>query len=94
MTIDVKGGNHHALKLLIGQSNQQAFTTGPDTVFLHWAHRIPTLIGPSGLKPGDRIVIRIRADKGSSLAEILATAAKRVADREPKAQEQSQNAQA
>ena len=94
VTIEVKGGNRHALRLMIGQPAQQTFSTGPETVFLHWAHRIPTVIDAAGLKAGDRIVIRIRADRGATLAEVEATAAKRVADREPKAQESHQDAQA
>ena len=93
VTIEVKGGNRHALRLMIGQPAQQTFSTGPDTVFLHWEHRIPTVIDAAGLKAGDRIVIRIRADRGSTLTEVEATAAKRVADREPKAQESHQDAQ-
>lgn len=94
VTIDVKGGNRHALRLMIGQPSRQSFSTGPETVFLHWAHRIPTVIDAAALKPGDRIVIRIRADRGSTLAAVEATAARRVADREPRAQESNQNAQA
>ena len=94
VTIDVKGGNRHALKLMIGQAAQQTFATGPETVFLHWAKRIPTVVDAAGLEAGDRIVIRIRADRGSTLAEVEATAARRVADREPKAQESNQSAQA
>ncbi len=94
VTMDVKGGNRHALRSLIGQQAQQTFSTGPETVFLHWAHRIPTLIDAAGLKAGDRIVIRVRADRGSTLAQVEATAARRVADREPKAQEAKQDAQA
>jgi hypothetical protein len=94
VTIDVKGGNRRALRLMIGQPSQQAFSTGPETVYLHWAHRIPTVIDASGLKVGDRIVVRVRADRGASLAEVEATAARRVADREPKAQEANQDAQA
>ena len=63
-------------------------------MFLHWAHRIPTVIDASELKVGDRIVVRVRADRGATLAEVEATAARRVADREPKAQEANQSAQA
>lgn len=92
--IEVKGGNRHALRLMIGQPSQQSFSTGPETVFLHWANRIPTVIDAAALKPGDRIVIRIRADRGSTLADVKATAARRVADREPRAQESNQSAQA
>jgi len=94
VTITVKGGNRHALRLLIGQAAQQTFATGPETVFLHWAKRIPTVIDATKLEAGDRIVIRVRADRGSTLAQVEATPAKRVADREPKAQETQQSAQA
>ena len=91
VTIDVKGGNRRALHLMIGQSTRQTFTTGDETVFLFWAHRIPTVVDASSLKAGDRIIVRIRAAGGSSLATVEATPAKRVADREPKAQESNQN---
>jgi hypothetical protein len=93
VTIDVKGGNRRALRLMIGQAAQQAFTTGDDTVFLHWEHRIPTVVDASALKPGDRIVVRVRAPQGSTLAQVESTPAKRVADREPKGQEENQSAQ-
>jgi hypothetical protein len=93
VTIDVKGGNRHALRLMIGQGAQQTFTYDDGTVFLHWEHRIPTVVDPSALKPGDRIVVRVRAPRGSNLAQVEATAARRVADREPKGQEANQNTQ-
>ena len=48
---------------------------------------------PSTLKPGDRIIVRVRAPQGSTLAQVEATPARRVADREPKGQEANQNAQ-
>jgi hypothetical protein len=94
VTIDVKGGNRHALRLMIGNGATQTFATGNETVFLHWAHRIPTVIDANGLHEGDRIIIRVRADRGATLAEVEATPAKRVADREPKSQEANQSAQA
>ena len=94
VTIKVSGGNRNALRLMIGRDAQQSFATGGETVFLHWARRIPTVIDATQLKVDDRIVIRVRADRGATLAEVEATAAKRVADREPKAQEGSQSAQA
>jgi len=94
VTIDVKGGNQRALRIMLGQaSSTQTFLTNGDTVFLHWAQRIPTVISASELKAGDRIVIRIRAAGGLDLAAVEAVPAKRVADREPKAQEANQNAQ-
>jgi hypothetical protein len=94
VTIQVKGGNRRALRLLLGQAPVQSFSTGPDTIFLYWSHRIPTVITAADLKPGDRILIRIRAAARASLADVEATAAARVADREPKGEEQHQNAEA
>ena len=94
VTIAVSGGNRHALRLLVGQPAQQTFATGPETVFLHWANRIPTVIDATALKVGERIVVRVRAARGSTLAEVEATAARRVAAREPKSQERHQDAQA
>jgi len=66
---------------MIGQASaEQAFVTGPETVFLHWAKRIPTVINLDALKAkekvGDRIVIRIRADRGSDLETVKKTPAK------------------
>ena len=95
MTIDVKGGNRRALRLMIGQSTTQSFTTGDETVFLYWAHRIPTVIDAS--QPEGR-----RPDRGPGprrrwlepRARSRRPRRRRVADREPKAQEAKQNAQA
>ena len=95
VSIKVTGGNRHALKLMIGQAADQTFLTGQDTVFLHWAKRIPTVIDFEKLKGdvGDRIIIRIRADRGSTLAQVETTPAKRVAAREPRNHEAHQNDQ-
>ena len=97
VTIKVKGGNRNALRLMIGtEDEQQEFTTDDDTVFLHWAKRIPTVINLEELgkkAAGDRIIIRIRADRGSTLEQVKTTPAKRVADREPRASEANQNDQ-
>jgi hypothetical protein len=43
------------------------------------------VIDASKLVVGDKIIIRIRADKGASLAQVEATAANHVGDREPAA---------
>ncbi len=93
VTIDVKGGNRKALRMLLGQQARQTFTFGGETVFLKWDHRIPIVIDASKLSPGDRIIVRVRADGAATLATVEATAAKRIADREPRAQEASQNDQ-
>ena len=94
VTIIVKGGNRNALRLMIGsQSATQTFTTGPETVFLHWKNRVPEISVPKTWAAGDRIIVRIRADRGLALDQVKTTPAKRVADREPKAQENHQNDQ-
>jgi hypothetical protein len=85
VTVRVTGGDRRAMKLLIGQSADQTFSVGGETIFLLWQGKVPTVIDASKLVVGDRIVVRIRADKGSSLAEIEATAANHVGDREPAA---------
>ena len=54
MTIDVKGGNRRALRLMIGQTSTQSFSFGAETVFLNWSHRIPTVIDASSCTPATR----------------------------------------
>jgi hypothetical protein len=82
VTVDVAGGNRAAERLLLGQPSTQTFTTGGETIFLLWQGKVPTVISSSQLKPGDRVVIRDRATKGSTLAQVEASAAKRVAEHE------------
>jgi hypothetical protein len=85
VTVHVIGGDRKALKLLVGQSADQTFTVGGETIFLLWQGKVPTVIDASKLVVGDKIVLRIRADKASTLAQIVATAANHVGDREPAA---------
>ena len=85
VTVHVAGGNARALRLLLGGSADQTFAFGSSTIFLLWQGRVPSVIDTAHLKVGDRIVVRIRADKGSTLAEIEATAAAHIGDREPAA---------
>jgi hypothetical protein len=85
VTVHVTGGDGRAMRLLIGQSADQTFTVGGETIFLLWQGKVPTVIDSSKLVVGDKIVVRIRADKGSSLAQVEATAANHVGDREPAA---------
>ena len=70
-----RGGNRRALRLLIGQSTTQTFTVGGSTIFLLWQGKVPTVITLSKLVAGDRIVVRIRAEARSTLAQVEATAA-------------------
>ena len=83
VSVHVTGGNHRALRLLVGASSDQTFTLGQDTIFLLWQGKVPSVIDASKLTLGDRIVVRIRADRGSSLAQVTSTAARKIAEREP-----------
>jgi hypothetical protein len=83
VTLDLRGGNRHALRLLLGSQRQQSFTFGPETIFLLWQGKVPTVISPSQLKVGDRITVRIRAPKGSTLAQVESTPAVHIGDHEP-----------
>jgi hypothetical protein len=83
VTVDVTGGNRRAMRLLIGANPTETFTTGDSTIFLLWQGKVPSVIDASKLVVGDRIVIRIRAAAQSSLAQVEATAANHVGDREP-----------
>ena len=83
VSVHVTGGNRRALRLLIGQSNDQSFAYDGGTIFLLWQGKVPTVIDATKLVVGDRIVVRIRAEKGSSLAQVESTPANHIGDREP-----------
>jgi len=83
VTVHVTGGNHRALTLLVGSSRDQSLTFGDDTIFLLWQGKVPTVIDASKLVVGDRIVVRIRAPKNATLAQVASTAARHIGDREP-----------
>ena len=85
VAVHVLGGDGRAIRLMIGQSADQTFTFGGETIFLLWQGKVPTVIDASKLVVGDKIVVRIRAAKGSSLAQVEATAANHIGDREPAA---------
>ena len=48
-----QGGNHVALKALIGQSQNQSFTLGAKTEVLVWSHGVPHVGSVADLKQGD-----------------------------------------
>jgi len=85
VTVHVAGGNGRALRLLLGGSADQTFAFDGNTIFLLWQGKVPSVIDAAHLKVGDRIVVRIRADKGSTLAQVESTAAAHIGDREPAA---------
>ena len=85
VTVNVTGGNHRGLKLLIGAPGTQSFAYGDNTIFLLWQGKVPTVIDASKLVVGDKIVVRVRAEKGASLGQVESTAANHMGDREPAA---------
>jgi hypothetical protein len=82
--ISVTGGNHLALRALIGQSQNETFALGEKSQILVWSHGVPHVGAAADLKPGDDVTVNVRAKGGSSLAEILANPAANVSDRGPR----------
>ncbi len=78
--VQVEGGNHTALRALIGQSQDQSFTIGSSTEILVWSHGVPHVGSVADLKTGDDVQVNVRAPHNSSLATIEATAAGTVGD--------------
>ena len=83
LTVDVGGANPRGLRLLLGAQRQQTFAYGPETIFLLWQGKVPTVISAAQLQPGERVTIRIRARPGSSLNEVESTPARHVGEHEP-----------
>ena len=81
--VNVKGGNHAALRKLIGQGRTQQFAVGPSTQYIRWTNGVPTVVDESNLVAGDRVSVHVRAARSDSLGQIEATQAWRVADRGP-----------
>src|SRR5207237_718316 len=44
LSVDVRGGNRRALRLLLGNTRQQSFTFGPETIFPRWQGKVPTVL--------------------------------------------------
>jgi hypothetical protein len=83
VTIDVRGGNRRALRLLIASSRTQTFAVGDSTIFLLWQGKVPTVTKLADLKVGDKVAIHVRVKAGSTLDQVEATPAAKVAEREP-----------
>ncbi len=83
ISLHVTAGNRLGLRKLLGQSADQTFTYDENTIFLLWQGKVPTVIDPAQLKAGDRITVRIRAPRASTLSQIEATPAAHVGDHEP-----------
>src|SRR5438309_445231 len=67
LSMKVEGGNHAALRVLLGQPQDQTFTVGYGTEFLLWQKGIPKVVGPGDLHSGDWIQVTVRDRAGSSL---------------------------
>jgi hypothetical protein len=61
----------------------QQFAVGNNTQYIRWTNGVPTVVPESNLVAGDRVSVRVRSPRRSSLAQIEATAAGRVADSGP-----------
>jgi hypothetical protein len=77
--LNVEGGNHAALKALLGQSQSQSFAVDTHTR-VEFAHGRHTSVAE--LKAGDDVLVRIRAPKDASLSQIESQPAQLVVDRE------------
>jgi len=83
ISVDIRGGNRRALRLLLGSSRTQTFTVGDSTIFLLWQGKVPTVTQLADLKAGDKVAIHVRTQAGSTLGQVEATPAARVAEHEP-----------
>jgi hypothetical protein len=81
--VDVHGGTKPAIKKLVGQPSSQHFAVGSGTQYLRWSHGVPTVVAESNLVAGDVVSVKVRDDRGASLAQIESTPASRVADNGP-----------
>lgn len=83
ISLRIFDGNHRALRAMLGQGLDQTFSLDATTIFLRWVGKVPSVIAASQLDVGSKITIRIRAPRGSSLAQVEASPAKKVAEHEP-----------
>jgi hypothetical protein len=83
IAVDVNGGNKRALRKLVGQSDDANFAVDARTQYIRWTHGVPTVVTESNLLAGDRVSVRIVADRRATLAQIENTPARRVADSGP-----------
>jgi hypothetical protein len=78
--VQIEGGNHAALKALIGQSQDQSFALGTKTEVLLWSHGTPHVGSVGDLRQGDWVQLNVRAQAGSSLTDMENSAVRTVAD--------------
>ena len=63
--VQVDGGNHAALRALLGQSQNQSFTIDSSTQILVWSHGVPHVAAITDLKQGDDVTVDVRARRRS-----------------------------
>ncbi len=83
LTLHISNGNLRALRAMLGQPLDQTFAYNRGTIFVLWQGRVPQVISPSQLRTGDRISVRIRAPRSSSLAQVEQVPANHIGDHEP-----------
>lgn len=80
VSLQVAGGNHAALRALIGASQNETFALASNTRVLISSHGVPHVGTTADLQQGDYVTLRIRAPRGSSLQTIEQSAASSVSD--------------
>jgi hypothetical protein len=73
VAVAVEGGNHAALRALIGQPQSESFTLDSRSEVLVYSGGVPHVGSPAELHPGDNVVVNVRSHGGATLAELLAT---------------------
>lgn len=81
ISVRVETGNRRALQRLVGHNQDQALAVSGETVFLRWANGVPAVVSLDALQAGDWVTVRVRAPRGSSLAEVTTKPAATVASR-------------
>ena len=71
--VTVEGGNHAALRAMLGQSQNETFTLGSGSEVLVWTSGVPHVGTYADLKAGDWVQVNVRAKDAKSLADVLAT---------------------
>jgi hypothetical protein len=80
ISVQVEGGNHAALKALLGAPQNQVFALDSSTRVMIWSHGVPHVGSTSEIQQGDWVSVAVRAPHDSSLQQIESTPASRLAD--------------
>ena len=83
LQVQVEGGNHAALRAMIGQAQNRSFALNGNSEILVWSHGTPHVGNVADMRQGDWVQVNVRAKAGASLAEIEAAGAATVGDHGP-----------